>query len=368
MNAPAADPLAAALQATSEPAVEPSTPAEDFVSRVMGQLDAPDPPPEPKPAEPTVPEPKPAEPVDDIDAKYPDLDEKFSPQARANWGELKKELKAERARLRELRQQAGDPQKPQTATEVDALRKQLDSYENELSVHRIEATKAYKETVETPLRQIGEAAASLARRYELSPADLQNALLEPDEAVQQKALASLVDGMNDRDRLKVYQMADDTLLVLRKQDELHRNSRAALQELELRQKAEEERAREEGKQVFASTVDKMFSSLKDKIPFHPLEPGETPEQVLDKARRDVLGSDFDAASPDVRAYSVTAGVMLPRLVRQFRAVEAENKQLKERLAGLSSAGPRVAAGSPAPPAPRRNDAGFLEAMFAQLPG
>lgn len=355
-------------------------PSSDFLESTLKLLESPDPtldssaPPandggdadgagETPPAEPD----KSKDPLAEIDEIFPDLDDKASGPAKERWGELKKELKQERAAVKaaqaELEQLKAkslyDP------AEVDSLKQQLEEYNKELAVYRIEATQEYKQAIEAPLKVIGDAAASIARRYELSEDAIFDALAQTDEAKQQAALTSLVEGMSDRDRLRIYQMADDTIGLLNKRAEMKARSHEAMQELEIRQKQTQEREQAERKRTFTSHMDRLFESLEDKLPFHPLDPNESKVAVLEQLKRDALQSDVAAAGLDVQAYSAAAGVLLPRLIKQFRAIAAENATLKSRVTGAAAVSPTRA--KPAAAAPTAASGGFLEGIFSQLP-
>lgn len=385
--APAAEPAVNPLSAAIDAAIgggDPTPPApSDFIESTLAMLDAPDtgtPPADPAPAPgtpaaepPKVAEPAkaadPADPLAAIDDTYPDLDDKASPQARARWDELKRELKAERRAHYDLRNEAEQLKQKSLfdPAEVEGLKKQIEEYNKELAVHRIEATAEYKQAIDEPLKVIGEAAASVARRYEISQDALFDALANTDEAQQQKALTDLVDGMSDRDRLKIYQMADDTLTILNKRNDMKARSHEAMQELEIRQRQSEERAAAEHKRTFTTHMDRLFESLEDKLPFHPLDPNESKTAVMEQLKRDALLADVRSAGTDVQAYSAAAGVVLPRLIKQFRALAAENTTLKSRLSSGTATSPTKARqAAPSTPAPATSGS-FLDNIFSQLP-
>lgn len=368
---PSINPLSAAFDAALSVGDPVSTPPSDFIESTLALLGAPD-----QAGEVVEPEAKsdpakadPADPLAAIDDTYPDLDDKASPQARERWDELKRELKAERKALYELRSES-DQLKQKSLydpAEVDGLKKQIEEYNKELAVHRIEATTEYKQAIDAPLKVIGEAAASVARRYEIDQDALFDALANTDEAQQQNALSDLVDGMSDRDRLKIYQMADDTLVILNKRNDMKSRSHEAMQELEIRQKQTEDRSNAEHKREFTSHMDRLFESLEDKLPFHPLDPNELKSTVMEQLKRDALLADVRSAGTDVQAYSAAAGVVLPRLIKQFRALAAENNTLKGRLSSNTATSPTKARqASTAAPAPATGGS-FLDNIFSQLP-
>lgn len=375
------DNAVAEVVSDQQPAPAAPDPGDDFVSRIMAGLEEEAPPAagdepnptedEPNPTKEEEPKPKSEDPLDQIDEEYPELDDKATPQAKAKWGELKTELKQERHAVRELRRELEalkskdlfDP------TEVESLKKQVEEATKELAVHRIEVTKEYKEAITTPLDAIGDAAAVVARRYEINEDKLLDALAERDEAKQNKMLEDLVSGMNSRDQGKVYQMADDTLMILKKAEAMKANAHEALQELEVRQKGAAEKEAAERKRVMTSEVERVWSVLEDKLPFLPLADGESKSEILDALKQDTLATpDISTATPGVQAYSVAAGVALPRLIKQLRAVIAERDTYKARVAEINESSPARARQEPTQPAPAKREGGFLDAVLSQLQG
>jgi Tfp pilus assembly protein PilN len=369
------NPLSAAFDNALSGGENSAPPPSDFIESTLALLDAPD------LGEADSPDDvasegvgntssTPGDLLDSIDDEFPDLDDKSTPLAKERWGELKKELKQERSAIRAMKEELEQLKQKSLydPAEVDTLKQQLDEYNRELSVHRIEATQEYKRAIEEPLEIIGEAAASVARRYEIDQEDLFDALAMEDEGQQQKLLSDIVDGMSDRDRLKVYQMADDTLLILRRRSEMKSRSQEAMQELEIRQRQTEERTQAERKRTYASHMDRLFEALEDKMPFHPLDPNESKAAVLEKLKQDALAADVTSAGPDVQAYSAAAVVMIPRLINQFRALSAENRALKNRLGNTSAASPTRARQVAGPPVSTNVSTDFLENIFSQLPG
>jgi len=310
------------------------------------------------------------DPLKAIDDAFPDLDDKASTSAKVRWGELKTELKQEREAMRELKKELEDLKNKSLydPTEVETLKKQLSEYDKELAVHKIEATQEYRTVIETPLKSIGDAAAAIARRYEIENDTLFDALAEQDEAKQHRLLTDVVDGMNDRDRLKIYQMADDTLALLKKRDEMKERSQEALQELEIRQKQTQEQSQAEQKRKFTGHIDRMFEAFDDKIPFVALESNETKSAVLEQLKKDALKTNIASAGLDVQAYSAAAGVVLPRLIKQFRAIATENKALKDRMSGLNNASPARSRTVPTQVRSSSSEPDFLSAVFSGLGG
>jgi regulator of replication initiation timing len=371
MNDPI-NPLSAAFDAATSSPESAAPESSDFLASTLALLDGPaeaEPPEPAAPAEAKLPEPGVKDPLASIDDDFPELDDKATPQAKAKWGELKSELKQERAAIRAMRDELeGLKQKSlYDPKEVETLKQQVEEYNKELAVHRIEATKEYREAITEPLKAIGSAAESLARRYELDQEAFYDALATTDEARQQKLLSDVVDGMSDRDRLKVYQMADDTLLLLRKRDDMKARSHEAMQELEIRQQESAERDSAERRRVFTSQVDRVFEAFADKVPFHPLAPTESKSAVLEQLRQDALAADVSGAGADVQAYSAAAGVVLPRLIKQFRALAAENQSLKNRIGNTAAASPTKARPVSPGAASQTATTDFLEAVMSQLP-
>ena len=190
-----------------------------------------------------------------------------------------------------------------------------------------------------PLEAIGTAAEELAKANDIDPDAFLDALSERDRAKRNKALEPLIAGLSDLDKSEALQMLRDTQALLDKHDKMVANASDAKAELEGMTKAQTERAKAEFRKNLEYGVADVIQSFKDRVPFMPLAEGETLDAVMENIRTQSLDANFDTANPKVQAYAIAAGVILPRLVKQYRAVEAAKKSAEDRIAKLTAGGP-----------------------------
>ena len=340
--------LDASPEASSEP---PPDPATD------------DPTPEPGIETPEATEPVSEDPkvnIEDIDENTLNLDAKAKPK----WGELRKELKEARARLAELEKQSVRPENSTAtndaiAAELETTKARLEEYERELSVVKVEASPEYKRLVTQPIESIIESVETMAKSYSVDPEALVDAVLDNNARKQSEKLNDLIDALPDRDRQRLYRFADDVLQIYDTDKRLREAAVAAKGELEQRAAREAEQARLAAKREFQNTVEKTWDVFRERL-----------APVLEKADadallKDALESDYDSASVELKSYSVSAGVLLPHLVKKISAKDARIAELEKTLKSYQKATPKAAEGSAAAPQ-RSSSVGFLEGVMKKF--
>lgn len=342
---------AAPEPATPEPtkAAEPATPAEPEPE--------PTPAPEPKAEapEPTmelsvdnIPGPeapkeeKPEKTGDGVDfAKEDELPGDWKPEAKLKWGELRGELVEERTKAAELQKRVTELESGNAATELErqvAEQKELlATYEKELSVSRVESTEDYKRAVTQPLEAIAQAAAAVAERHSVDGERLLDAFADPNPTTQAATLQELVKEMNERDRMSVYRMADDTAVIFNKDQEIKSNAASALAEVEAQQAKVAEETSQKDALAMRQGVNRVFDLFAEKAV--PVE-----ESVLAKAKEVALKEDLSTASAESKAFGVSAGLLMPHLIRAIQARDKEIAGLKTQAEGFHAASPAVGSG------------------------
>lgn len=293
------------------------------------------------------------------ESKAEDEDTKnMSSSAGAKFKELKSELKTYKTRVAELeraveesRSKSSDPQ------EVETLKAKLADYEKELAIGRVEASPEYKRAVLEPTQAILDAASNLAERYKIEPRKLVNALREESLSEGSDALTELAADFSERDRVRMYRMADDLLEVSRRRDYLRENAAAADKERQERLNQEQARAKQEYmsnvKAVSEKTWENTFAS-------NEIIKG-LDKAVLEEVQR--MGSSYDMANAaiDDQAYAAYAGVILPHLVKQLESVAAKSSELEKALSKYKKAAPK-ASGNADTSVSNDSPGGFLEAV------
>lgn len=282
-----------------------------------------------------------------------------SPEAQAKWGELRRELREARAyaaQFEDAQNQGDVSQQIQAAAELERQVREYESkmqeYERELSISRVEATREYKALVEEPLNAIVNSAEKVAGAYNVDANELINALTETDPKRQTQMLDELVEGMSERDRARIYRMADDTAAIYETDASIRARAAEALSEVTAQQQAEAQYYAEQRAAEHFEATTKVWDMVTERLPDIGVD-----YQAL---RDDVFASNFDEATPEARSYAASASVVLPHLVKALSAKDARISELERALGGLKKATPTSPAGNAAAPQRSQNPiAGML---------
>lgn len=283
----------------------------------------------------------------------------MSATAGAKFKELKSELKTYKSRVAELEKAVEEAKtSPQNLEEVERMREQLAEYEREISVSRIEATPEFKRAVLEPTQAILDTASVMAERYKIDARKLVNALREESVNEGSDALTEMAADFSERDRVRLYRMADDLADVSRRRDYLRENASKAYAEQQERFKAEEMEREKAYRENSARVAEKTWA---DTFSEHPVF-SKLDKEVLSEIKAAGTESDLLESSPDERAYAVYAGVALPHVVKQFAAAQEKVAELEKALSKYKKATPKASGNADTAPIQDSSVGGFLEAV------
>lgn len=283
----------------------------------------------------------------------------MSASAGAKFKELKSELKTYKSKVAELEKAVEEARtSPQSSEEVEKLRSQLAEYEQELAVSRVEATPEFKRAVLEPTQAILDTAAAMAERYKINTGKLVNALREESQTEGSDALTELAADFSERDRVRLYRMADDLADVSRRRDYLRENASKAMAEMQERQAAYEKEEAARAKAEMSAAVDRTWDELFSKKSFISGLDAKT----LEEAKRHAKETDYYSTPPDERAYAVYSGLILPQVVSQLEASQSKVAELEKALSKYKKAAPKVSGNTDTTPASSVDDGGFLDAI------
>ena len=245
--------------------------------------------------------------------------------------------------------------------ELQEKLKDLDSYEKELSVTRLEATREYKETILRPLQVIGEQAAILATANETEEDEVFTMLREPDPAIQRAKLKEITAGWDEMDRAELWNMTKDARVVLDKQDSMRENAAAAAKEQQTLAAQRETEEKAEARKQYNAEAKEIVKSLKEKTPFIALADGETVEDRFLLLAARVAEVDLDTQSQKGKAFAAATAVLYPQMVKTIQKLQEENDTLKSRVKDKSSAKPNVSPSDQTRP-PAADSEDFLSAL------
>jgi DNA repair exonuclease SbcCD ATPase subunit len=272
--------------------------------------------------------------------------------AKVRWKELKqaeKELKLAQKELAELKRRG---EEFETASqEVQALKEQISEIEQErealdgeLYISRVQASKEYKKFVTEPLNQLFDDVDFYAGRNSVDGGDIMDAL-EADVNGNPKALEQLLADWSDRDKTKVYQLADNLLAIQKRKGEIESNSKAAYEASAEREKAEQE---QQMKQYFAqreTAVNTVIPRLSEKV-FNLLPEDQRPD--IAKLQEEIMG--YDKWPEDLKVYGIAGAAILPDLVDRITSLQSELETVRNENVKIRG-GAAPAAGGVAPRSP-----------------
>jgi Skp family chaperone for outer membrane proteins len=341
------DILNAQLKVFNEPAEPtPPAPATPEPAAVVDPPAATDPPADPlkEAATPDVPDFK--LPIDDEpepESTTPDPKEKLDPvkKVERRIEELKGEVKTKwQPRVAELEQEAAQlksqlEEKEARIAQLAELETKVKSYEDEISVTRLERHPRYVSEVKEPLKAKIAEATTVANKYDLPVGDVLDALELTDPSEAEAAIEKLASGLDVRpmDLLKLLKLHGEIQPILTKKEEMYANADKVLAELEVAKVQETQQAAlaraEERKRVAPTVADvliKKFPLIKDDI-----------SALVDAA----ANADPDALDVPNKVFNHLAGLALSKVVQKATALQNERDQLLDELDALRKALPNI---------------------------
>lgn len=303
-------------------------------------------------------EEKPAEPVAKEDeSDEPPADAK-TPEAKNAWTKSRNEIKelkaaldaaqAEKARIEsELSTKKGLADNDPVKVEYERLKAEREEWQKEAAKYRIEQTDQYKEAVTKPLQSISAAAAELAKRNEIEPEKVFDALRESDEKRQNEKIQEIADNLSERDKLRIWNMADELQKVYARQEHLEASAAEALKEAQANEAALAEKRSLEIKASEMRAVEDLRPKLAKAAHLFALE-GEDAEAAVAKILTEANAVPFNEHDTESRAFSVVAATILPRLMKNYQTAVKERDSLKRELSEYSGASARTSDGAKKP--------------------
>lgn len=274
-------------------------------------------------------------------------------KSKIRWKELKqaeKELKAAQKELSELKKRGEEFES--TSKEIETLKSQIEeikaereAVDSELYMTRVQASREYKEYVTQPLNKLFDDVDFYAKRNDVDGSSIVDAL-EADVNGNGKILEELVADWPDRDRQKIYQLADNLLQINNRKLEIEENSKAAY---EASMQREEQERQEAYKQYFAqreTAINTVIPKLGEKV-FNLLPEDKRPN--IEKLQQEIMG--YDQWPEDLKVYGIAGAAILPDLVDQLTSVQKELETIRNENVKLRG-GAAPAAGGTSPRSPQ----------------
>ena len=294
--------------------------------------------------------PKKAEPQAESDDEPPAATDK----AKNAWAEQRKALKDERRRREELEAKVSDLEKRTTDVapdEVKQLREAVDAYERELQVSRVEATKEYKDAVIVPMDRVKKNLETFAKKYEFREADALVAFAEADGEKQTELLVDMASGMNDRDRFRFYEMAEEWQKVEGIANKVRNNAKLALEKIQEHHTEQQKAFTEQRQKQYRGSLEKIWGEVSEKAPiFRRREGDEVWNAKIGEIEQFATGLDWNvvAENDQARAELALRAAASPFLYGMVQNLFTKTQELSKTLAKYQSASPGAGGGAADP--------------------
>jgi hypothetical protein len=296
----------------------------------------------------------------------------MSKSAGLRFKELRTELKAEKQARIAIEQKAAQAEARLKELEgsgniSEELKAKIASYESELQLSRLEATEAYRTVVTEPLKEVALTADAIAAKYEINADEILDALALTDQTEQDEAFEILLAGVNERDKLKIYALAEKLPAIFEQRQLLHDNKEQALAELEARKAESEQEAAATRATARKEATDLVFRRVEAKLPFLKTIGGVD----LAAIKAAVVETDLESLDVANKSYNAFSGRALPKVAAAYKAALDEIEQLTNDLDAYRNANPGVGARGNQPSAtpsadPGVNFADAVERAFAGI--
>ncbi len=154
---------------------------------------------------------------------------------------------------------------------------------------------------------------AIADKYSIDMSKLLDAIALSDTEKQDEAFEELLVDVSERDRSKIYALAEKLPAIMERRNELYSKREEALAELEAKKTAAEQATALERAKERKAAVELVVKRVSDKLPFLKSE-----SFSLDPVKTAVAETDFDAADTTVKAYNAVAGQLVPHLYLHLR--------------------------------------------------
>lgn len=283
----------------------------------------------------------------------------LSQKAGAAWEKKNDTIKTLKGELATYKQQVQEAESkyagylpPDKAKEyerqIQDYQQKLDAQDEVITKIRHEMHPKYKESIAIPLEQTTAKVKAIAERSNINPADLLNAIADPDG----KRLEDLLPGMGERDKIAALAAADKYQEIVEAKKTRDEQAKADLEawERENQQYDEQQTARERA--LRERDIEERIPNVAKK--FERLAESDEEKGVLKTAIEIAKKDELWQKPASVQAAAAVALAMAPFHIKRIDSLKEENAALRARLTGYQSSDPN-AGGGPQPTAQVTND-------------
>lgn len=302
------------------------------------------------------------------ESEYKDNDSssELQPQedkAKIRWKELKQaevELKSAQKELSDLKKRGEEfEQQAKEVAELKAnleeIQRERDSIDGELYLTRVQATKEWKQYITEPLNGIISDVEYFAKRNQTDAGALINAI-QADVNGNPQELESVIADWSERDKTKVWALADNLLQIEKRKADIEANSKAAY-EASLEKQNKEAKSQQE--QYYAqreSAISDVLPKVAEKV-FNLLPEDKRPNS--ETLKKELM--DYDSWPENLKVYGILGATVLPDLIEQINTLKSQLNETKENNVKIRSSSPSVNGGnSPRTPQESRKSVDYTK--------
>ncbi|MDP2661649.1 MAG: hypothetical protein Q8R28_13050, partial [Dehalococcoidia bacterium] len=197
----------------------------------------------------------------------------MAPPAGERFRALKGSLKEAKGEIETLKAQVEEAKKSSLSPDdasaqaklLEQLQAELGQYRQERGAYMVEKTPEFLEQVTQPLAALVKTISALAARNGIDEAALIEAYETADPKLQTEKLSELADDLHERDKLKLYEVADALDLIFDRRNSLRENSTKVMAEVEARQATASEAEAGKRREAYQAAAGAVWGKLNDKL-------------------------------------------------------------------------------------------------------
>ena len=268
-------------------------------------------------------------------------------KAKIRWKELKQaevELKSAQKELSDLKKRGEEfDQQAREVAELKAnleeIQSERDSIDGELYLTRVQSTREWKQYITEPLNGIISDVEYFAKRNQTDAGSLINAI-QADVNGNPQELESVISDWSERDKTKVWALADNLLQIEKRKADIEANSKAAY-DASLENQNKEMQSRQE--QYYAqreSAISDVLPKVAEKV-FNLLPEDKRPNS--ETLKKELM--DYDSWPENLKVYGILGATVLPDLIEQINTLKSQLNETKENNVKIRSSSPSVNSGN-----------------------
>lgn len=268
-------------------------------------------------------------------------------KAKIRWKELKQaevDLKSAQKELADLKKRGEefDQQAKEVAelkANLEEIQSERDSIDGELYLTRVQSTREWKQYITEPLNGIISDVEYFAKRNQTDAGSLINAI-QADVNGNPQELESVISDWSERDKTKVWALADNLLQIEKRKADIEANSKAAY-DASLENQNKEMQSRQE--QYYAqreSAISDVLPKVAEKV-FNLLPEDKRPNS--ETLKKELM--DYDSWPENLKVYGILGATVLPDLIEQINTLKSQLNETKENNVKIRSSSPSVNSGN-----------------------